>query len=172
MKRVFLYAYDKQNLGDDLFVYTITKRYPDVRFYMWSDKVNQIIFQSLHNLKVVDRDSAFVRLLKRIRPSFVARYRAWLENRCRAVVYIGGSIFMEYENWEQILNWWDYETQNRPFYIIGANFGPYHSEAFRNKLAEIFAVLGMFAFGINTPIKSFVRFRQFGMLRISFFPIQ
>ena len=56
MKRVFLYAYDKQNLGDDLFVYTITKRYPDVRFYMWSDKVNQIIFQSLHNLKVVDRD--------------------------------------------------------------------------------------------------------------------
>lgn len=138
MKRVFLYAYDKQNLGDDLFVYTITKRYPDVRFYMWSDKVNQTIFQSLHNLKVVDRDSAFVRLLKRIRPSFVARYRAWLENRCRAVVYIGGSIFMEYENWEQILNWWDYETQNRPFYIIGANFGPYHSEAFRNKLAEIF----------------------------------
>lgn len=138
MKRVFLYAYDKRNLGDDLFVYTITKRYPDVRFYIWSDKVNQTTFQSLHNLKVLDRDSIFVRLLNRLRSSFVPRYRAWLESRCQAVVYIGGSIFIEYENWKQILNWWDYEAQNRQFYIMGANFGPYHSEAFRNKLAEIF----------------------------------
>lgn len=138
MKRVFLYAYDKQNLGDDLFVYTITKRYPDVRFYIWSDKINQTTFQSLHNLKVVDRNSIFVQLLNRIRSSFVPRYREWLESRCQAVVYIGGSIFMEYKNWEQILNWWDYETQNRSFYIMGANFGPYRSESFRNKLAEIF----------------------------------
>lgn len=138
MKRVFLYAYDKQNLGDDLFVHTITKRYPDTQFYMWSDKVNQTTFQSLHNLKVVDKSSVFVQLLNRIRSSLTPRYRAWLEKRCQAVVYIGGSIFMEYENWEQILTWWDYEAQNRSFYIIGANFGPYRSEAFRNKLAEIF----------------------------------
>lgn len=138
IKRVFLYVYDKQNLGDDLFVYSITKRYPNVRFYIWSDKKNRITFQSLHNLKIVDRNSLFVRFLKRIRPSFVARYRAWLETHCTAVVYIGGSIFMEYKNWKQILSWWDYETQNRSFYIMGANFGPYHSEAFRNKLSEIF----------------------------------
>ena len=32
MNSVFLYAYDRQNLGDDLFVHTITKRYPDVQF--------------------------------------------------------------------------------------------------------------------------------------------
>lgn len=138
MKKVFLYAYDRRNLGDDLFVYTIVKRYPDIRFYMWSEKVNQTTFQSLRNLTVLDRDSMFVQLLKKIRPSFVSRYRAWLENRCQAVVYIGGSIFMEYENWKQILNWWEYEAENRPFYIMGANFGPYHSESFRNKLAEIF----------------------------------
>lgn len=138
MKKVFLYAYDRRNLGDDLFVHTIVKRYPDTRFYMWSDKTNQTTFQSLHNLKVMDKDSVFVQLLKRIRPSFVSRYRAWMESRCQAVVYIGGSIFMEYENWKQILNWWEYEAENRPLYIMGANFGPYRSEAFRNKLAEIF----------------------------------
>lgn len=138
MKRVFLYAYDKRNLGDDLFVHTIVKRYPNIQFYMWSDKGNRITFQSLPNLKVVDKNSVFVRLLNKIRGSLVSRYRAWLENRCQAVVYIGGSIFMEYENWKQILNWWNYETQNRPFYVIGANFGPYRSEAYRNKLAEIF----------------------------------
>ena len=138
MKRVFLYAYDKQNLGDDLFVHTITKRYSDTRFYIWSNKENQVAYRSLPNLKVIDKNGVFLRLLNGIRPSFVQRYRAWLEKRCQAVVYIGGSIFMEYENWKQILSWWDYETKRRPFYIMGANFGPYRSEAFRDKLSEIF----------------------------------
>ena len=138
MKKVFLYAYDKQNLGDDLFVHTIVKRYLDVQFCIWSGWENRKTFQSLPNLKVVDKDGALIRTLNWLRPSLVSRYRAWLENCCQAVVYIGGSIFMEYENWEQILTWWKYEAINRPFYIIGANFGPYKSEGYRNKLADIF----------------------------------
>ena len=44
MKKLFLYAYDRRNLGDDLFVHIITKRYPDVKFYMWSDKMNRETF--------------------------------------------------------------------------------------------------------------------------------
>ena len=138
MKKVFLYAYDRQNLGDDLFIHTITKRYPDVQFYMWSGWENRRTFASLANLKVIDRDSRFVRGLQRLRPSLVARYRAWLENRCDAVVYIGGSIFIEYPNWAQICNWWEYEAKNRPFYVLGANFGPWHTQAYRQRMAEVF----------------------------------
>lgn len=138
MKRVFLYAYDRQNLGDDLFVHTITRRYPDVRFYMWTDKKNRKTYASLPNLKVIDGDSAFVRFLRKICPSLQSRYRSWLEKRCDAVVYIGGSIFMEYPTWMQICNWWEYEAQIRPLYVLGANFGPYHTEAYREKMAEIF----------------------------------
>ena len=139
MKRVFLYAYDRQNLGDDLFVHTIAGRYPEAQFYMWSDRKNRETFAGLPNLKVVDRDSAFARMLHRLRPSLVSRYKAWLEKRCDAVVYIGGSIFMEYPNWEQIASWWEYAAKNRPFYVLGANFGPWHTEAYREKMAEIFA---------------------------------
>lgn len=61
-----------------------------------------------------------------------------MEKRCDAIVYIGGSIFIEYDNWKQILTWWDYEALNRKFYILGANFGPYKTEEYRNKLASIF----------------------------------
>lgn len=139
MKCVFLFAYDKQNLGDDLFIHTISRRYSNVQFYMWSERKNKETFYGLPNLKVIDKDSFFVKLLYRIRPSLVSRYKGWLEKRCDAVVFIGGSIFIEYENWEQILTWWEYEAENRPFYILGANFGPYKSEGFREKLAEIFA---------------------------------
>ena len=138
MKKSFLYAYDRQNLGDDLFVHTITRRYPDVQFYMWSDRKNKKTFADLPNLKVIDRDSRFVHALNRLRPSLVARYKAMIEGRCDAVVYIGGSIFMEYPNWEQICSWWDWTARNRPFYVLGANFGPWHTEDYRRKMAEIF----------------------------------
>ncbi len=139
MKKIFLYAYDKQNLGDDLFVHTIANRYPNAKIYIWSSAENKITFKSLKNLKVIARDSRFVRFLNKIRPSFVARYKAWYEKRCDAVVYIGGSIFMEYPNWEQLSTWWDWTAENRPFYVIGANFGPYHTEAYREKMAYIYA---------------------------------
>ena len=138
MKKVFLYAYDRQNLGDDLFVHTITRRYPDVQFYMWSDVKNREVYACLPNLKVIDRDSRLVHLLGKLRPSLAARYKAWLEKRCDAVVYIGGSIFMEYSNWEQICTWWEWTAKNRPFYVLGANFGPWHTEAYRAKMEEIF----------------------------------
>lgn len=139
MKKVFLYAYDRRNLGDDLFVHTIAKRYPHVKFYMWSDPKNRETFRCLPNVKILERDGGMVRFLSRIRPSLSVRYRNWWEDRCQAVIYIGGSIFMEYENWAQLLTWWEYTAEHRSFYVLGANFGPYHTEAYREKIAEIYA---------------------------------
>ncbi len=138
MKKSFLYAYDRQNLGDDLFVHTIARRYPETQFYMWSSRENRKTFACLPNLKVIDKDSRFVRLLHRLRPSLVSRYKGRLERRCDAVVYIGGSIFIEYPNWEQICTWWEWTAEHRPFYVLGANFGPYHTERYRQKMAQIF----------------------------------
>ncbi len=138
MTNIFLYAYDKQNLGDDLFVQCIANRYPDARFYMWSDKINRRTFADIPNLKIIDRDSGLVRFLHKLRPSLVSRYKAMIESQCDAVVYIGGSIFIEYPNWEQICTWWEWTAEHRPFYVLGANFGPYHTEAYREKMSEVF----------------------------------
>ena len=138
MKKIFLYAYDRINLGDDLFIHTIANRYPDTKFYLWTKKYNEKTFKCIKNLKVVDQDSKKIELLKKIRPSLASRYKSKLELKCNAVVYIGGSIFIEYDNWEQILTWWDYEAKNRNFYILGANFGPYKTESYRDKIADIF----------------------------------
>lgn len=139
MKRVFLYAYDGTNLGDDLFVRVICGRYPQAQFYIWGDEARREVFRDVPNLKVLLRDNPVSKVLGAIRPSFVARHHGWLENRCDAVVYIGGSIFMEYPNWEQICTWWDYVAKERPFYVLGANFGPWHTEAYREKMEEVFA---------------------------------
>lgn len=139
MKKVFLYAYDSVNLGDDLFVLTIAHRYPAVRFYMWSDRKNADNFKAVKNIKVINRNARYIKVLQKKWPSIIARIRQSLEQRCKAVVYIGGSLFIEYENWPLMLNWWEYEANNHPFYVLGANFGPYHTEDYRKKLAEIFS---------------------------------
>lgn len=137
MKKIFLYAYDRINLGDDLFIHTICNRYPDVKFYLWSKEYNKKTFEKIKNLKVLAQDSKSLDFVNKIHPSLFTRYKAFMERKCDAVVYIGGSIFIEYDNWEQILSWWDYEALNRRFYVLGANFGPYKTEAYRDKLASI-----------------------------------
>ena len=137
-KKVFLYAYDKINFGDDLFVRNIVRRYPNVQFYIWSEKINRITFKDLPNLTVIDSNSFFVNIMQRVRKSLVARFKRFIQRRCTAVVYIGGSIFIEYDNWEHILSWWNYEAENFPFYVLGANFGPYKNEAFKEAFYNVF----------------------------------
>jgi len=139
MKRIQLCAYTEQNLGDDLFIHTITKRYPKVKFHIWTDPKNKPVFKSLPNLKVLVHDSLFAHFPQYLRIRLAARYRNMLDKRCDAVIFIGGSIFMEYPNWEQLCTWWEWTAKNRPFFVLGANFGPYHTEAYRDKMADIFS---------------------------------
>ena len=139
MKKIFLYAYDKQNLGDDLFVRTISERYSSVQFFMWSDKDYQTSMQDISNLRVLDKNSLLQKVLTLIKPSLGAGRKAFYENRCDAVLYIGGSIFIEYDNWEMILTWWEYEASRHDMYVLGANFGPYKTEAYRAKMAAVFS---------------------------------
>lgn len=138
MKKIFLYAYTRLNLGDDLFIHMITNRYPDVQFYMWSDCDNLASSLKIRNLKFLNLDGRVLRAAKRIRPSLSARIKDAMEKSCQAVVYIGGSIFIEYDNWEQILSWWEYEAVNRKFYVLGANFGPYLNGEYKERHRQLF----------------------------------
>lgn len=138
MKKIILYAYDCCNLGDDLFVRVIANRYPRTRFVFWSSRHNKHTFADVKNLKVIDKDSRLTHLMGNLHPSLLPRFRNWQEAHAAAVVYIGGSIFIEYESWPQVLNWWEYQARNHQLYVLGANFGPYHTEEYRSAMAKIF----------------------------------
>lgn len=137
MKKAFIYAYDHINLGDDLFVRALVNRYPMVQFFLWSDQKNISVFQDCKNLKIIDKNSRYVKFLTKIRPSLAARYQEKWKVKSDAVIYIGGSIFMEYPTWENIVNWWNYQTQHYKFYVLGANFGPYQTEAYRESMGAM-----------------------------------
>ncbi|MBQ8428329.1 MAG: polysaccharide pyruvyl transferase family protein, partial [Clostridia bacterium] len=139
MKKIFLCAYDKQNLGDDLFIHTICNRYPKTKFYLWSDKENKENFKRVKNLVVIDEKGPFVCMLKKIRPSFVSKYKYRLQKSSKAMVYIGGSIFMEYTDWRAAIDWWGYWADNFPYYAIGCNWGPYKTEEYLQGMSNVFA---------------------------------
>lgn len=141
MKKVFLYAYDHVNLGDDLFIETIVKRYPNVMFYLWSRKENEKVFQGLNNLKIIDENVGMLKKMGSIHPGFVRRYKSNLQKKCHAHVYIGGSIFMEYPTWKDIVNWWEYQSSHYAFYVLGANFGPYQTEDYKTAMGNVFSKL-------------------------------
>ena len=74
-----------------------------------------------------------------IRQQWVSRINeAFLKKRCDAVVYIGGSIFIEYPTWRNIVSWWDYQASQYPLYIIGANFGPFRTEEYKIAMKSVF----------------------------------
>ena len=66
MKKIFLYAYDHINLGDDLFIETIANRYPDTEIYFWTNAQNQKVFKEQKNLKIVDENSTKNRSVRTI----------------------------------------------------------------------------------------------------------
>lgn len=138
-KKVYLCAYDRQNLGDDLFVQAVVRRYPGIQFYMWSDQTNQQNFRFLSNLKVYDSKSRLQLLLEKISPTLGAKRKSAIEDKCDAMVYVGGSIFIEYEKWKIFLTWWDFEASHRNMFVLGANFGPFKTAAYREQMGEIFS---------------------------------
>ena len=93
------------------------------------------------NLKIIDENSTKTKMLKKIRPSLAARYKAGIQKKCDAQVYIGGSIFMEYPTWKNIVSWWQYQSSQYPFFVLGANFGPYHTEEYRSAMDKVYTKL-------------------------------
>lgn len=121
---IWLRAYCNENLGDDLFIQLITQRYPKCRFYLVSNAPNRQL-QKLPNLTILP-ETLPQKVVRRLNPSatpYARRIRS-----CQAVVLIGGSMFIQQDNWQNKLSELTGLVKNaRRFCIMGSNFGPYSS---------------------------------------------
>ena len=95
-KKIYIKAYLNHNLGDDLFVDVLAKRYPETRFYLYAPPGYRGTFAHLGNVKVYETTMTGVRIYNKIfrvlgfpQDSF----DRLLKKRCRAVVHLGGAIF-------------------------------------------------------------------------------
>ncbi len=121
---IFLLAYTRQNLGDDLFIKILLEQYPHCDFYIKiKDPIYLKYFFKYPNLHITVGDNS----LNSICSMNIDDYDAF--------VYIGGSIFMEGKS--GISNkFYDFldRLRNRsiPFYYISCNYGPYQTKEFFN----------------------------------------
>ena len=124
MKKVFLMAYARKNLGDDIFIKMLLEKYPQIDFYMKIENeefLNEL--SKYNNLKILigkDTDEELYKM-------DVEEYDAY--------VYIGGSIFMEggqvYNLSEKFLDFVRRcKDKNIPFCYISCNYGPYQTREY------------------------------------------
>lgn len=125
--------YSALNLGDDLFIYILSRRYGENNILTY----NQKIPSSLDKIYVLPRYKyIFFRALEKItRKNFLD---IWLSRSSEIYVYIGGSIFIENNNLQK----WEEETRfyrdlSIPYYILGSNFGPYKNPKFVGIVRDI-----------------------------------
>lgn len=143
MKKAFIYAYTKTNLGDDLFVKILCERYPDVVFFMKCNKKNSNAFKNINNLRLVTHIRYVDRILNHINPD--VSFNRWLQRtisaRCDAIITIGGSIFMQKKHhWKRTVKRFESRLiPNIPFFILGSNFGPFHEVEYLEAFRRIFS---------------------------------
>lgn len=130
MKKILVFAYLRNNLGDDIFVSELLNRYPHDTFYINVikeeygkpfKKYNNAIIQKVEeeNFKQIEIDN----------------YDGF--------VYIGGSIFMEggkvYNLDQECYQFIRYCKEcEKPFFYISSNYGPYKSEKYFDLSKENF----------------------------------
>lgn len=136
-QKVILRFYSVGNLGDDLFVHILSQRYEN--YFFIDHNAKKKIFHKYENLK--SAKTRFESLIERALAKFglpvpMVNWR----NRLRGDIflYVGGSIFME---GDEIENWYRekkrYLSMKMPYFILGANFGPYRSLEFKKIITEI-----------------------------------
>lgn len=129
--KIFLKAYFRKNLGDDLFVYILCKRYPNITFSAISTTKYNL---KLDNLKIIWIKNKVQKLINK----YILKEKKldyYIAKRNEYTVVIGGSMFIENNNSNESV----FLGLPKKFFILGSNFGPYYSEEFYDKYKKVFA---------------------------------
>lgn len=123
MKKILVRAYCQSNLGDDLFVLHLAKKYPKVRFFLYAVGENQKPFQGAVNVRLPNNWDR----IRRKGNHLMHRQDLFDGRGMNASVTIGGSIL-----WEGAPL--DFVQPGQPSFLIGANCEKKYSPEFFHQL--------------------------------------
>lgn len=141
MKKIFIKAYSQNNLGDDLFVEMLCRRYPQYNFVMPCAPEFEDTFKGIENLDLLPVvpyiDGVMHRLKLPFRPK--RTYYRYIMKRCDATVHIGGSLFIESMFPLSEIKQYAHDVKvSQAYYLLGLNFGPFLNETFYSKMYDVF----------------------------------
>ncbi|MGD6815524.1 polysaccharide pyruvyl transferase family protein [Metabacillus sp. 84] len=143
MKKIFVDIYLKFNLGDDLFLDILAKKYPAAQFTVnhlgnnYDDFISQYTNVKRRKYSLVNKIGQRLKL-----SDSITNFHAVAEEH-DALLFIGGSIFREedyhsnlYADRLKLVK--EFKKRNKPVFILGANFGPYQTKGFLSDYKELF----------------------------------
>lgn len=128
-----IHAYTQFNLGDDLFIKILCDRYPKTTFVLFAPKQYKNCFKNISNLQIIPNDSLIMRGLHYIQKKLGMNFSTLrlMISKYDAIVLIGGSLFIQNDQWRKNLNQIkSFTTQRKPVFLLGANFGSFYSQTF------------------------------------------
>lgn len=162
MKKILVKAYMNLNFGDDLFLKILFDRYTNVNWILESrKKIYKKIYKNYTNVNVYS-------FLPRVKKKLKIQEGYSIINRYDALVFIGGSIFMQDERWRNSLEYRNqlvetFTNNNKPFFVIGSNFGPYTDEKFLKGYKSLLSKAEDVCF---REIYSYNKFKEYKNIRV------
>lgn len=134
---IYLRAYARGNLGDDLFIRKVCNQYKNQKFYLLADKKYKKVFNDIKNLRIMHYSYKILRKNRGNHSKWLKinnRILKRISKKCDTYLYVGGSIFIENEKigLNALKELKDEMSLFKKSYIIGANFGPYSSSKYFN----------------------------------------
>lgn len=128
--QIFILAYARQNLGDDLFIYMLLKRYSNLSFIINIENPEHAkAFKKFSNVTIVNERE------RQLTKENAQQYNAY--------IYIGGSIFMEggtvYNISEEFLEFLkECNKSHIPFCYVSSNFGPAYTKEYIGLASKVY----------------------------------
>lgn len=141
MKDVMVYAYTQFNLGDDLFIKVLCERYPQTQFSIVAPSEYRHVFNGNDNIRFIRSDSIWNRGLNFLfrKLGMKIDISKLVAATCDAAVRIGGSLFMQGEDWKDEIEYTKrLQIPGKPFFLLGANFGPFYDREYVESYRDIF----------------------------------
>lgn len=150
MTTVMTDCYLSHNLGDDLFLTTLVSRYPHVQFVVSADRSYDFLREMFSNINLLVQTNHHSSLVSKSYWYFIKKYRHYRAIRSADVlVTIGGSLYWEQSGNKSLKARIDEARrlhgdrrkarEAKHHIVIGANFGPWHSDDFLNYYRDYFA---------------------------------
>lgn len=141
MKKIFIKAYSQNNLGDDLFIEMLCRRYPQHHFVMPCAPEFEETFKHITNLERLPVIPFIDGVMHRFKLPFRPKraYYRHIMKRCDATVHIGGSLFIESMFPLSEIKQYAHDVKaSQSYYLLGLNFGPFYNLAFYSKMYDVF----------------------------------
>lgn len=141
-KKVMVFGYWMNNLGDDIFLKVLCNRYKSTDFVIITSKRYKDVYKKIPNLTIKYYDNIGIYIINKILEklnfnSLDTRYAIKKTSLC---IFLGGSIFTQYnDNWLKSVKEREYLIDNiKDCFVLGSNFGPYFDNGFLKAYKNIF----------------------------------